>query len=260
MITLLGTGHVFKIAEPVSFIVKHIWPNAVLIELDELRYNALSSPADPADVGKGQPRMYRNMAKYQRSVAEEYGTHVGSEFTAAVETGRMIGAAIEFIDTDASKTIDDVWKEMSFFERTRLTFSMIGDRFRSKKKADAAIMEIAENEEEYFAVMRKKYPTLVRKLIDERDEHMAAKITEASKKYENVVVVIGDGHVEGISKLLEGESIRKIRLKTLMDTEAMNVLRAELWSGRPKEVDEMSESTAVSEEDSWDDDMAEEIE
>ncbi|MCL2785665.1 MAG: TraB/GumN family protein [Methanomassiliicoccaceae archaeon] len=233
MITLLGTGHVFKIAEPVSFIVKHIWPDAVLVELDEARYNALSSPYERGN--SDQPWAYRRMAEYQKSVAEEYGSKVGAEFVAAVETGRTIGAAIEFIDTDAAETMDSVWKEMPFFERMRFTFSMIGDRFRRKDKADKVVMDMAENEEEYFAAMRKKYPTLVRKLIDERDAHMAERIKEMSPRYGNMIVVVGDGHVEGISKLLDGESIRKIRLKTLMSSEEMSVLRNELWSGRPPE-------------------------
>jgi pheromone shutdown protein TraB len=113
----------------------------------------------------------------------------------------------------------------------RLSVSSFGDRFRSKKKADSAINNFMENEEEVFADMRKRYPTLVRKLIDERDVHMAEKIKEASAKYENLVVVVGDGHVEGISRLLGNENIRKIRLKTLMDSKLMNELRSELWSG-----------------------------
>ena len=41
MITIIGTGHVFNLAEPVSFIVKNTWPDAVLIELDMSRYNSL---------------------------------------------------------------------------------------------------------------------------------------------------------------------------------------------------------------------------
>ena len=244
MITLLGTGHVFKIAEPVSFIVKHIWPDAVLVELDELRYNALSSPAEDGNAGAGQSRAYRKIAEYQRNTAEEYGSRVGAEFIAAIETGRTIGAAIEFIDIDVSNIMDDIRKEMSFFERTRFTFSMIGDRFRPKKKADKAVQEVAENEEEYFAAMRKKYPTLVRKLIDERNDHMASKVRDALGKYQNMIVVIGDGHVEGMAKLLEGETIRKIRLKTLMSQEEMNVLRAELWSGKDSAMPGTSEITA----------------
>jgi len=230
MITLIGTGHVFRIAEPVSFIVKNIWPDAVLVELDLARYNALTSTTE-SDGRGGQSRAYRKMAKYQRRLAEENGSHVGAEFVAAVETGRTIGAAIEFIDTDASQTMDDVLKEMSFRERLRFKFSSIRDSLRRKRKADDAIREFADNEEEYLSDLRKKYPTLIRKLIDERNVHMASKIREATERYNEMIVVIGDGHVEGIAKLLEGETIRKIRLKTLMDTESMNALRAELWSG-----------------------------
>jgi pheromone shutdown protein TraB len=233
MITLLGTGHVFKIAEPVSFIVKHMWPDAVLVELDRARYEALLLPSNDGNDGNiKQPWAYRRMAKYQRELAEEYGSQVGAEFVAAIETGRTIGAAIEFIDTDAVKTMEDIWKEMPFFERTRFSFSMFTDRFRRQTKADQTLREMEENEDVYFATMRKKYPTLVRKLIDERNEHMVSKIKEIKGSYENILVVIGDGHVEGMAKLLEGETIRKIRLKTLMLTDEMNVLRSELWSGK----------------------------
>jgi pheromone shutdown protein TraB len=233
MITLVGTGHVFKIAEPVAFIVKNIWPDAVLLELDQSRYNGLmsSEQGERTDV----PKNYKNLAEYQKRMAEEYGSKVGAEFLAAIGTGKTIGAVIELIDKDAKQTMEELRNEMPFFEKVRMGFSSLGDRVRSKKKADSAINSYMENEEEAIANTRKKYPTLVRKLIDERDLHMSAKIKEASAKYENIVVIIGDGHVEGIARLLDDESIRKIRLKTLMDTELMNSLRRELWSGRTEE-------------------------
>ena len=233
MITLVGTGHIFKIAEPVTFIIKNIWPDAVLVELDVSRYNAITS-SETAE-NNYSTWAYRKMAKYQKKMAAEYDSKVGAEFIAAVETGKIIGAAIEFIDTNAHQTMERVWKEMSFRERMRFRFSLIGDRFRSKKKADDTMQDFAENEEKYFEAMRKRYPTLVRILIDERNVHMSEKIKEASAKYENIVAVIGDGHVEGIAKLIGEASVRKIRLKTLMDTESMNSLRAELWSGIPEE-------------------------
>ncbi|MCL2142992.1 MAG: TraB/GumN family protein [Methanomassiliicoccaceae archaeon] len=240
MITLIGTGHVFRIAEPVAFIIRNIWPDAVLVELDETRYNAMMRPARSEDDaprdGGGDTWAYRNMAKYQRETAKEHDSQMGAEFIAAIDTGRTIGAAIELIDTDANKTMSDIWKEMPFLERMRFTFSMIGDRFRKKKAADDAIERFSEDEDTYFEGMRKKYPTLVRKLIDERNVHMAGKIKEAAEKYDNVVAVIGDGHVGGIAALLgEDANVRKIRLRTLMDAESMNILRAELWSGAGEE-------------------------
>ena len=234
MITLLGTGHVFRIAEPVSFIVKNIWPDAVLVELDTTRYGVLMSPEGIGDI-ENQPKEYRKMAKYQRKVAEENESRVGAEFIAAIETGRTIGAAIEFIDKDAAQVMRETMEEMPFFEKFRFRFGSIRDVFSRKKNADNAVKEFGDNEEGYMNSIRKRFPTLVRKLIDERDVHMVAKIKEASGKYGNIVVVIGDGHVEGIAKLLEGETIRKIRLKTLMDPERMNALRSELWTGMPEE-------------------------
>jgi pheromone shutdown protein TraB len=229
MITLLGTGHVFKVAEPVSFIVRHTWPDAVLVELDVSRYNALSSLAEQDD--KGAPKAKLKQARYQRDLAEDHGSHVGAELMAAVETGRMMGAVVEFIDTDASRMMDSLWKEMPFGEKMRFRLSVMGDMFRRKGSAEDALREFAENEEKYFAGMRKKYPTLVRKLIDERNIHMSERIKENIEKYENIIVVIGDGHVEGIASLLKGHEIRKIRLRTLMDRESMDCLRSELWSG-----------------------------
>ncbi|MCL1904739.1 MAG: TraB domain-containing protein [Methanomassiliicoccaceae archaeon] len=291
MITLVGTGHIFRIAEPVSFIVKNIWPDAVLVELDQKRFDVISSPrsegGDPggsADAGTGAgggtgtgrgtgaatggdaaSKQYRKMAEYQRDMAESYDSKVGAEFIAAVGAGKMIGAAIEFVDKDAQETMREMWDEMSFTERTRFRLSRFGDMFRKKKRAETVVTEFADDEESYINDMRRKYPTLVRKLIDERNEHMASKISEAATRYENIVVVVGDAHVEGIARLItartgpaaEGTSskdmsavyaasdatnIRKIRLKTLMSTELMNQLRSELWSGRPEDAGTSTET------------------
>jgi pheromone shutdown protein TraB len=233
MITLLGVGHVFRIAEPVAFIIKNIWPDAVLIELDEKRHDIVTSPRR-SETPDG-PTAFRKAANAQRKMAEEQGTQQGAEFIAAIETGKMIGAAIELIDVDAAEMMNEAWKEMSFTERMRFSFGAIGDKLRPKNRTQRMHRRYADDEDEYFRWMRKKYPTLVRKIIDERDAHMAGKISEASKKYENIVAVVGDGHIEGISSLLNDANIRKIRLKTLMDTESMNSLRAELWSGRTAE-------------------------
>ena len=54
MITIIGTGHVFNLAEPVSFIVKNTWPDAVLIELDMSRYNSLMKAQDEGAKPQGE--------------------------------------------------------------------------------------------------------------------------------------------------------------------------------------------------------------
>lgn len=234
MITIIGTGHVFKLAEPVSFIVKNTWPDAVLIELDVSRYNSLMKAQDegvrPED-HREMSAIYRQTAKYQQRMSEEYDTQVGGEFLAAINTGRLAGAEIIPIDTNAMQVLNEMWSEMSAMERLRYKLSGISDSIGGKRKVEQVQASFAEDEERYIEAMRRKYPTLVRKLIDERNAHMAEQINRASETYHNMVVVVGDAHVEGISRLLKDPEVRKIRLADLRDRERMDRVRDMVWKG-----------------------------
>lgn len=228
MITIVGTGHIFNLSEQIAFIIKHIWPDAVLVELDEARFRAMTNPdAEVADA----PKAYRKAAEYQKRMAAEYETTSGAELITAVHAGNMIGADVLFIDKHAGNVMGRVWDEMPFAERMRYRMSNLRDTLFSRKQTiEDTLDEFSEDEERYMDDMRKRFPTLVRILIDERNEHMADRINTESRKYGNMVVVIGDGHVEQVSKMLAGNEIRKIRLKDLMNKERMDVIRSELWT------------------------------
>jgi pheromone shutdown protein TraB len=240
MITILGTGHIFNIAEPVMFIIKQIWPDAVLVELDPRRFQAIDdaasrphqeAEAQAAAEKKKLPWIYRSAAKYQQDMAKDYGSSVGNEMLTAVNVGKLIGAEIGFIDIDAEKTMNELWAEMPFGEKLRYRFSVLGDRFHAKKKAETTAKDFSVNEDKMIADMRRKYPTLVRKLIDERNVHMAEEVRKYTEKRSNIVIVVGDAHVEGIAKLLDGVGeIRKIRLNDMMDEAKYSKLCSELWN------------------------------
>ena len=238
MITIIGTGHVFNLAEPVSFIVKNTWPDAVLIELDVSRYQYLMNRQEnpeQEDSAAGASAIYKQTAKYQQKMSEENGTQVGGEFLAAVNTGRLAGAEIIPIDTNAMQVLDEMWDEMSFKEKVRYRLSGISDSIGGMRKVEDVQTQFAQDEERYIEGMRRKYPTLVRKLIDERNEHMAEQINKASETHSNMVVVVGDAHVEGICRLLKDPEIRKIRLADLRDRERMDKVRSMVWKGEGEE-------------------------
>ncbi len=234
MITIIGTGHVFNLAEPVSFIVKNTWPDAVLVELDVDRMNLLTrAQEDPSD-SEGDQEMsaiYRQTARYQQKMSMEYGAQVGGEFLAAINIGKLAGAAIIPIDMNTMMIMNEMWDEMSIMEKLRYRLSGISDFIGGKKKIDRVQASFARDEESYIEGMRRKYPTLVRKLIDERNQHMTDQINRASETYSNMVVVVGDAHVEGISKLLKDPEVRKIRLADLMNRERMDKVRSMIWKG-----------------------------
>ncbi|MBR2255027.1 MAG: TraB/GumN family protein [Candidatus Methanomethylophilaceae archaeon] len=231
MITVIGTGHVFNLAEPVSFIVKNTWPDAVLIELDMSRYKTITSEGDGGESKEGRSTIYRQTAEYQNRMAEKYGNKVGGEFLAAVNTGKLAGADIIPIDTDAQRVMDEMWDEMSVGEKTRYKLSGIRDSVLGRRAVENVQKSFAVNEEAYVADMRRRYPTLVRKLIDERNAYMAEQINKASEDHENMVVVVGDAHVEGICALLKDPVVRKIRLADLMDDARLKEVRKMVWNG-----------------------------
>ena len=233
MITIVGTGHVFNLAEPVAFIVKNTWPDAVLLELDVGRMNAMTV-AQSEDAPAEEPEMsaiYRQTARYQQRMSEEHGAKLGGEFLAAINAGKLAGADIIPIDTDAMRVMNEMWAEMSTKERIRYRLSGISDSIGGKRKVADVQKSFANDEEAYIEGMRRRYPTLVRKLIDERNQHMADQINKASEIYRNMVVIVGDAHVEGISKLLTENNVRKVRLADLMDNERMATVRDMIWKG-----------------------------
>lgn len=243
-LTLIGTGHVFNIGDTVKFLVRHSWPDAVCVELDELRYHALigdkeavrrdlaargiDPDASAEDRLKDAPPVYRQSAKYQEKVAGENGVAAGADMLAAIAAGKEVGAEIVCIDVDAQQAMARMWEQMSFGERMRYRLSGISDSIGGKKKADKTQEDYSKDQEAYIENMRKKYPTLVRVLIDERNEHMAEMIRRTADTHERTVAVVGDGHVGGLLKLLGGE-VRAVRLADLTDPERLAAVKKEFW-------------------------------
>lgn len=220
MITIVGTGHVFNISELMMFIVKQIWPEAVLVEMDEKRLTA-----DQSEL----PWIYRNSAKYQKKIAKKNKTRVGNELETAVLTGKLVGAEIGYIDVDMVEFIKEMWAEMSFAEKTRYVLSTYWDRIAGKKGADRSAKNFSENQEKVMETMRRRYPTMMRKLVDERNEYMAKQIIPYADRYDKVLVVVGDMHVEGLAALLGDREIRKIRYGDFLDEKKLDKIRNQLW-------------------------------
>ena len=234
MITMIGTGHVFRIAEQVSFIVKYTWPDAVLVELDERRYTALTNDTGDRKISESASRLYRESAEYQNKISEKNGSKPGGELLAAILAGKIVGAEIICIDKDAEQIMKEVEEEMSSIERARYSLSSVTDVLFGRNKINVANKSFAADEETYIRKMRRRFPTLVKKLIDERNVFMAEKIREASEKYNNIVVVVGDAHVRGLCELLDDMEIEKVRLAEMMDQKSMNNVKTRIWNRKPE--------------------------
>jgi pheromone shutdown protein TraB len=217
VITLVGTGHVFDIGARVREEVRRAGPLLVGIELDPPRYHALRNRNKDK---KGVPLTYRLLADFQARIADAYGVEAGDEMLAAAEEARALGVPLALIDVDAQKAFLRLRKEMGFREKMRFVGSVIGGALLPGKSIEGQVDEMQENYALYFAEMGKRFPTLKRILLDERNEHMARSLSELSRTHPRIAAVMGDGHVDGVRDILAAQGLRveTVRLKDLRKT------------------------------------------
>ncbi len=221
MITLIGTGHVFDLTQPLIKIFDEKQPDVLCIELDKQRYQALmlkkTDPEGYKQASKNQPIIYKLLARFQNTMAKEYGVQAGQEMITTTEYAQSHQIPMAFIDLNAQTLFSKMLKEMTLREKIRIMLSGFTGFFVSKKKVEEELDRIQGNFDYYMNEIGKKFPTVKRILIDERNNYMIQQLKTANEQYEKVIAIIGDGHVPGLAELLEKQKIdfETIRLKDL---------------------------------------------
>jgi pheromone shutdown protein TraB len=116
-------------------------------------------------------------------------------------------------------------KSMSLSEKFKLLFSGFGGFFVSKKRVESELQKIEKDFDQIIDKIGKKFPTIKRVLIDERNMYMVQQLVSADKQYGKVIAVVGDGHIPGLSTLLNDQNIdfETIRLNELRSFDASKV-------------------------------------
>ncbi len=223
MITLIGTGHVFDLSKQITDIFDQKQPDILCIELDNQRYQGLmlkkTNPEKYQEASKNQPIIYKLLARFQDGMANEYGVQAGQEMITTIEYAQSHQIPLSFIDMNAQVMFSKMLKKMSINEKIKIMFSGIGGFFISKKRVEKELDNIQENFDVYLNEIGKKFPTIKRVLIDERNTFMAQQLISASEKYEKIIAVVGDGHIPGLIELLKKKEIiyETVRLSQIKD-------------------------------------------
>lgn len=223
MITLIGTGHVFDLSKQITDIFDQKQPDILCIELDKQRYQGLmlkqTDPKKYEEASKNQSIIYKLLARFQNNLAEEYGVQAGQEMLTTVEYAQSHQIPLAFIDMNAQLIFSKMLKKMSMTEKIKIMLSGIGGFFISKKRIEKELGNIQENFDVYIDEIGKKFPTIKRVLIDERNNFMLQQLLSANEKYEKIIAVVGDGHIPGLVKLLKEKEIthETIRLNQIKD-------------------------------------------
>jgi len=228
MITLIGTGHVFDLSSALLRIFDEKNPEVICIELDVQRYNALmmktSDPEKYKNNSRNLPIVYKLLARFQDSMAEKYGVTAGEEMITAINYAGSHQLPVEFIDMNAQVLFTKMLRSMKFSEKIKLFLTGIGGFFISKGRVEKELDKFEDDLDKYIAEIGEKFPTIKKILIDDRNEFMAQRLVDASQRFENVLALVGDGHISGITKLLKDkdavfETVRLSELRNHKETE-----------------------------------------
>ena len=215
-IILVGTAHISKDSvEEVKKVIKKYKPDIVAVELCKRRHEALTKKDQwentPITALLKSNNAYLMLAQtflssIQRRLGKEYGVEPGSEMIAALNEAKKHNLNVALIDRDISITLKRAWKKMGIREKFRLTWeflkAILGYDEEELEKLDLKELmnqDVISSMMEEFGKMAPSASTV---LIHERDEYIAKKILDESKKGK-VVAVVGAGHIKGIKKHLE---------------------------------------------------------
>lgn len=220
-IILVGTAHISKdsIAE-VKEAIENYKPDIVAVELCKRRYDSIIKKDQWENTPITQLLKSNNaylmlaqtfLGSIQRKLGKDYGVEPGSEMIAAMDEAKKYNLDVALVDRDITITLKRAWHKMGIREKFRLTWEFIKaimgydeeelEELDLKKLMDQDV--ISSLMEEFGEIA----PSVTNVLIHERDEYIAKKIYDESKKGK-VLAVIGAGHVRGINKQLEKNDLK----------------------------------------------------
>ena len=216
-ITLLGTAHVSRAsAEAVRDQLRTGRFDAVAVELCPGRFDSLTDPDAVARmdlfqvIRKGQaPAVASQLAlgAYQQRLAEEFGIEPGAEMRAAVDEAREADLPVLLIDRDVGTTLRRVYRNVPWWRKFGLLGGLLGSLLSREKVSEEEVERLKEGDvlESTFAQFAESQSELYEPLIRERDRYMAARLEAEGREsgYQNILAVIGAGHMKGITADLQ---------------------------------------------------------
>jgi len=217
-IILIGTAHISEESvREVRNAIETYKPDIVAVELCQRRYESITKKDKwentPVSALIKSNNAYFMLAQtflssIQRRLGKEYGVEPGSEMIAAMQEAEKNHLLVALVDRDITVTLKRAWRMMGVREKFRVFWEflkgMIGYDEEELEELDLKeLMKqdvISQMMEEFSAIA----PSASKVLISERDQYIAQKIYEESKKGK-VVAVVGAGHLNGIKKHLQDQ-------------------------------------------------------
>jgi len=219
-IILIGTAHISEESvNEVRQAIETYKPDIVAVELCQRRYDTITKKDKwentPVTALIKSNNAYFMLAQtflssIQRRLGEEYGVEPGSEMIAAMQEAEKHNIKVALVDRDITVTLKRAWRKMGVREKFRVVWeflkAMLG--YDEEELEDLDLKELMKQDviSQMMEEFSKIAPSAAKVLISERDQYIAQKIFDESKKGK-VVAVVGAGHINGIKQYLAKQDL-----------------------------------------------------
>ncbi|WP_158753287.1 TraB/GumN family protein [Dyella sp. S184] len=219
---VLGTAHVSRSSvDAVEALLAHEHFDAVAIELCDSRAQSMRDPEafKQMDLFKvirqgkaGMVAASLVLSTFQKRLADQSGIQPGAEMKAAMDGAEQRGLPVWLIDREVGTTLKRAWHSVGFWQRFGLLGGLLASVFEREEIEQGEIEKLKQGDllESAFSEFASESKPLFQSLISERDAFMAARLREESARSataepRRVLVVIGAGHLKGLSGLLRDQ-------------------------------------------------------
>jgi pheromone shutdown-related protein TraB len=216
-IRVIGTSHIAQSsADEIRRVAEEFQPDAIAVELDRGRLDALRDP----NRGKKKDRMPLSMIKrigltgylfaligktLQKKLGSVVRVEPGVDMMAAVEIAYRKNLILSLVDQDIMITMKRLSAEFTFKEKMRVLWDIITAPFSKKFKFDISKVPEAELLDKLMGLLKDRYPSIYKVLIIERNIVMARNLDALVRKNpgKKILLVIGAGHGDDLRERLK---------------------------------------------------------
>jgi len=213
-VVLVGTAHVIDLTGPIDRVFRQYRPDAVAVELDRARADALLSDAGRSDRRSHAPMLLRLWGAAQRRLGAEIGGGApGAEMKSAIVRALADRLPLYLIDDSVMETLGHLMHGLSPKERVQLLVGGLVGLVLPSRMVRREVDRYAQAPGEYLADLREASPQLARVLIDDRNLRMADRIVDlVARGHRRPLVVVGDAHRPGIEAALRSRGIAVVAI------------------------------------------------
>lgn len=213
-ITIIGTSHIsIESINQISDFITKVKPEIIALELDKKRFYGLLNKTklsfkDMFQLGVKAFLVNLVGAYIEKKLGKLVGVSPGDEMLTAVKLAKKFNLNIKLIDQNIEITLKKLIKKFTFKEKIRFVGDIIKGLIIRKpliKPFDLRKVPPKKTIRKLIKLVKKRYPTVYKILIKERNEIMAKHLKYLMLNYKDseILAIVGAGHEDGIIKILK---------------------------------------------------------